>query len=137
MAGLVARLGSSAVTACRRALLPGAELQRRSPQRQRAHHRLRQGRLRLMSRRQPCTRDTQCYSAGCNSECCQPEPACDDSEQNGGETGLDCGGGICDPCPDLQSCTQRSDCQIPNSHHSTQTARSRQPTSNAHATTKQ
>jgi len=40
-----------------------------------------------------------------------PEPSCDDSEQNQGETDLDCGGPNCDPCGDGQACVLDSDCQ--------------------------
>ena len=45
----------------------------------------------------------------CSGFDCVP-PHCDDNAVNGGETGLDCGGGACRPCPSGQPCIKGSDC---------------------------
>jgi parallel beta-helix repeat protein len=39
-----------------------------------------------------------------------PAPTCVDGIQNGNETGIDCGGGTCPPCPNGQGCNSASDC---------------------------
>ncbi len=38
-------------------------------------------------------------------------PGCDDGEQNGLETDVDCGGGECAPCPEGGMCTTGTDCE--------------------------
>ncbi len=38
------------------------------------------------------------------------EPSCDDGEINQDETDVDCGGTICEPCPDGSACVENSDC---------------------------
>ena len=43
-------------------------------------------------------------------DACDPD-ACADGIRNGNESGLDCGGGFCDSCPDGQICLASSDCQ--------------------------
>lgn len=40
----------------------------------------------------------------------EPPPGCDDGQQNGDETDVDCGGGTCSPCDDDQACTDNPDC---------------------------
>ncbi len=44
------------------------------------------------------------------SETTGPPPACDDLEQNGLETDVDCGGPDCEPCEDGQMCLEGLDC---------------------------
>ncbi|RDV37219.1 hypothetical protein DV096_14645 [Bradymonadaceae bacterium TMQ3] len=39
-----------------------------------------------------------------------PAPTCDDGEQNGGETGVDCGGSECEACEPGQGCEDGGDC---------------------------
>ena len=41
----------------------------------------------------------------------EPLPSCEDAIENGDETDVDCGGGLCDPCADGLSCAEASDCQ--------------------------
>jgi len=45
----------------------------------------------------------------CTGIDCVP-PHCDDNQVNVDETGLDCGGGLCRPCPNGQPCKEPSDC---------------------------
>ena len=53
--------------------------------------------VRMMALFQPGgTRASLLSSAGCGAP---PEPTCDDGFQNGDETGIDCGGTSCPPCP--------------------------------------
>ena len=35
----------------------------------------------------------------CGGSLCEPCPTCSDNIQNGNETGVDCGGSVCEPCP--------------------------------------
>lgn len=54
--------------------------------------------------------DTYCdLGEVCTGRDCVP-PHCDNNMANLGETGLDCGGGECRPCPDGQPCNEPSDC---------------------------
>jgi hypothetical protein len=39
-----------------------------------------------------------------------PVGTCEDGRKNGGEAGVDCGGGVCGPCPDGESCASSVDC---------------------------
>ncbi|WAS91213.1 lamin tail domain-containing protein [Nannocystis punicea] len=59
-----------------------------------------------------CNVDADCASMSCiDGTCGLPLPACDDTEQNGGETDEDCGGPDCSPCGDDLACAVPSDCQ--------------------------
>lgn len=44
----------------------------------------------------------------CTSQCVAP--ACDDREQNGDESDVDCGGSACDACALCQTCVAETDC---------------------------
>jgi len=52
----------------------------------------------------------------CTSKVCDPDDGtctgrtCEDGVQNGDETGVDCGGDSCDPCPDGRDCVDDDDC---------------------------
>ncbi len=49
---------------------------------------------------------------GCSTEGVQGSPAaCNDGEQNGAETSVDCGGPDCSPCVDGEACASASDCR--------------------------
>ena len=39
-----------------------------------------------------------------------PPPTCSDGVKNGNETGVDCGGPDCSPCPANQGCNSDADC---------------------------
>lgn len=56
----------------------------------------------LQGIREECT-DTECFDGKCL------EPACDDTDQNGSETDVDCGGS-CPTCDEGQGCLVDSDC---------------------------
>ncbi|MBV1860348.1 MAG: hypothetical protein KUG77_18190, partial [Nannocystaceae bacterium] len=56
-----------------------------------------------------CALGNDCDSGVCQGNVCQA-PTCDDGEQNGDETGTDCGGGTCDMCPAGQGCEGPTDC---------------------------
>ena len=73
----------------------------------------------------PCVDGLICAeNADCDSLMCQkPEPtvdvpnpefgvcvSCMDETQNGDETGVDCGGGDCEPCPGGEGCVEPLDC---------------------------
>ncbi len=47
-----------------------------------------------------CTSGSDCASKVCSGGYCS-SPTCKDGFQNGDETGLDCGGGMCNACPTL------------------------------------
>ena len=51
----------------------------------------------------------KCISGAALTPECPAPPACDDLEQNGDETDVDCGGS-CDPCVAGQSCLANEDC---------------------------
>ncbi|MDP6944279.1 MAG: hypothetical protein QF464_09025, partial [Myxococcota bacterium] len=53
------------------------------------------------------TLDDLCQPTG---ECQGTAPSCTDALQNGEETGVDCGGGECPPCPAGEPCTEDDDC---------------------------
>ena len=51
----------------------------------------------------------------CDTDKCVALATCDDGEQNQDETGVDCGGDICDACPDCNThadCTAAPDCKM-------------------------
>lgn len=56
-----------------------------------------------------CTENADCASDICQSGFCQA-PTCSDGLQNGEESGVDCGGPACVPCPAGQSCEGGGDC---------------------------
>ncbi|AUX46921.1 uncharacterized protein SOCE26_084310 [Sorangium cellulosum] len=58
---------------------------------------------------QPCNTGTDCEERVCDTGQCA-RAACDDHQQNGAETGVDCGGSSCDPCPAGQRCAAHVDC---------------------------
>ena len=65
-----------------------------------------------------CAAGTKCSTEGdCDNTLCTSATSricmaatCDDGEQNGGESSIDCGG-FCFPCPDNNTCSTNSDCQ--------------------------
>lgn len=61
-----------------------------------------------------CIDDTQCAANAAKPKCtpagkCVPD-TCLDTMKTGKETGIDCGGGECDACPDMSPCKLNSDC---------------------------
>jgi len=63
-----------------------------------------------------CVVNTDCVSGSCDigntDTCVSPEtPTCADEVSNGSETGVDCGGPICEPCPLGEPCTVADDCE--------------------------
>ena len=56
-----------------------------------------------------CLTGTMCPSGVCTGNACQA-PMCNDGVKNGGETGVDCGGGVCPTCPNGMPCTFDADC---------------------------
>jgi hypothetical protein len=58
-----------------------------------------------------CAAGADCSSAFCNTQdsLCA-EPACDDDQVNGDETGLDCGGSCSTKCADGEGCQVATDC---------------------------
>ncbi len=56
-----------------------------------------------------CTVGADCPGGVCKAGGCVA-PGCDDGQQNGAETDIDCGGGACPACVDGKSCGQGSDC---------------------------
>ena len=56
-----------------------------------------------------CNANELCESGVCLGGTCAP-PSCNDGIQNGQETGMDCGGGGCTPCPAGQGCGFAGDC---------------------------
>ena len=66
---------------------------------------------------QACGKDADCASGNCDvgaSNVCLAAASCNDGMQNQDETGVDCGGMTCSPCPDGEGCQQASDCQSGN-----------------------
>ncbi|MBD3163793.1 hypothetical protein GF323_01210 [Candidatus Woesearchaeota archaeon] len=58
-----------------------------------------------------CSKNSNCLSGYCNEDGVCDYASCDDDVKNGNETDVDCGGGECDPCPDIgDSCGDDSDC---------------------------
>jgi formylglycine-generating enzyme required for sulfatase activity len=72
-----------------------------------------------------CTNGSMCTSGVCKSEmdgskldgggceglgCTCQAPSCTDGVKNQGETDIDCGGNICNPCPDGDTCNKGTDC---------------------------
>jgi hypothetical protein len=55
-------------------------------------------------------RDAGPSGAECDYATCPVATTCSDGVQNQSETGLDCGGPLCGPCPDGAVCQQSSDC---------------------------
>jgi PKD repeat protein len=55
-------------------------------------------------------RDAGPSGTDCDSGMCPVATTCSDGVQNQNETGLDCGGPLCNPCPDGADCQQSSDC---------------------------
>lgn len=51
-----------------------------------------------------------CFMTSATSGRCA-QATCEDGQQNGNESFTDCGGGMCDPCADGDSCKAASDCQ--------------------------
>jgi hypothetical protein len=59
-----------------------------------------------------CLVDDDCLDGYCVVDVCGLPPAsCGDGTQNDGETGLDCGGLVCSPCPNSEGCIDNADCQ--------------------------
>lgn len=58
-----------------------------------------------------CALDRDCQSGNCSGGVCVAF-SCDDNQQNGNETGVDCGGNGpgCGPCPDGSGCRAGADC---------------------------
>jgi len=56
-----------------------------------------------------CNDDLQCSVGVCIDSLCQ-DPTCGDDVQGGTETDVDCGGDLCQPCDNGQSCSDGSDC---------------------------
>ena len=60
---------------------------------------------------QSCADSSDCLSGFCTPlGLCRPEPSCDDSNWNGDETDVDCGGPICEPCGVGRGCEMQTDC---------------------------
>lgn len=57
---------------------------------------------------QPCALDRDCQSGSCSAGVCV-SASCDDAEQNGNESAVDCGGS-CPRCADRLTCNVASDC---------------------------
>lgn len=61
-----------------------------------------------------CKTNADCQSGVCqNNTCVTPPvgPTCTDHIKNGAETDVDCGGPVCSPCDDGQTCTGDTDCK--------------------------
>ncbi len=62
-----------------------------------------------------CKMNADCGSGVCQNHTCvtPPPPAasCTDNIKNGAETDVDCGGPVCSPCDDGQTCVGQSDCK--------------------------
>jgi hypothetical protein len=61
-----------------------------------------------------CKTNADCQSGVCqNNTCVTPPvgPTCTDHIKNGAETDVDCGGPVCSPCDDGQTCVGSSDCK--------------------------
>jgi hypothetical protein len=61
---------------------------------------------------QKCKVDTDCSSNACDPVAltCVSINGCSDHQQDGAETDVDCGGGICAPCTAGQKCNLSADC---------------------------
>lgn len=57
-----------------------------------------------------CTTGADCASQVCNAQFQCAAPTCMDMVHNGGETDVDCGGGMCPPCDVGQMCLVATDC---------------------------
>jgi hypothetical protein len=62
-----------------------------------------------------CPASAECYGhADCQSKICSAgtcqEATCSDLTKNGAETDIDCGGGACSTCGDLDDCLSNTDC---------------------------
>jgi plastocyanin len=57
-----------------------------------------------------CNADADCNGGTCTGGQCQGAAPCNDSKQNGNESDVDCGGGICPACQDGLHCKGNSDC---------------------------
>ena len=55
-------------------------------------------------------RDCESGACGSTSGKCAPK-TCSDGIQNGNETGVDCGGGACEPCAAASRCRTHADCE--------------------------
>ncbi len=58
---------------------------------------------------QGCATSADCSGVACVNHVCAP-PSCTDAFQNGGELGVDCGGGACPGCALDSNCNQNADC---------------------------
>ena len=63
----------------------------------------------LCANEKPCTDNKNCLSNTCLNGLCKA-PDCDDKNQNGTETDVDCGGSQCKPCEPQKKCLVDSDC---------------------------
>jgi hypothetical protein len=63
---------------------------------------------------QPCRDDDDCLSNACDSvsSTCVADP-CDDHHRDGRESDIDCGDGVCRPCPSFWHCTEDANCASP------------------------
>ncbi len=61
---------------------------------------------------EPCEQDTDCASDACDAlaHVCVSDP-CADHRQDGAESGVDCGGAVCDACQGGLGCQSSFDCQ--------------------------
>jgi hypothetical protein len=59
-----------------------------------------------------CEDGDDCISTICDPKTmtCTPAADCTDGVQNGDESDVDCGGTVCDPCPDGDGCDDDADC---------------------------
>ncbi len=60
-----------------------------------------------------CVFNSDCQSNYCDpatKKCANPPPTCMDSQKNGQETDVDCGGSSCQKCADKKSCLANLDC---------------------------
>jgi len=56
-----------------------------------------------------CMNDEECSSSLCLNDRCA-EPTCNNDEENGNETDVDCGGNQCEKCSNNKTCKINSDC---------------------------
>lgn len=59
----------------------------------------------------PCNIGADCISGICGDDKICAVPTCQDGVKNGIETGVDCGGQSCGPCPDGSGCISGNDCE--------------------------
>ncbi|HSI03058.1 MAG TPA: hypothetical protein VLC93_01200, partial [Myxococcota bacterium] len=57
-----------------------------------------------------CSEDDDCQSEICNATCQPPASHCTNGVTDGGETGVDCGGGGCQDCATGGGCASGNDC---------------------------